>query len=265
MLDLGGPVRRLWNAAGLCNRSFGHSGVLYRISTSAVLITASRRVELRQAVATLNSGDALSIVAWGAWLVTTLVALLATLLLVAVAPVAVVLVPVVLCLYVLAVAGVVQRVTAWRRSRGLVRALHLTNVAAEPARHGHGTALLAEIIDIANSAGRPITLTVNVANDRAIALYRRSGFQETGRTRRRLHMSRPSDSPAPALDSAPAWSAPIPLTAGVIIGAASGTAVGAILTIAYWSTPAAWLMLPAGAVAGTAGACASSFPGRMSS
>lgn len=255
MPEVGGPVRRLWESAGLCNRSFGHTSLIRRLLMFAVMVTATRRIQRPHAVATLNSADALSIVAWGSWLVITLLTLLASLLLVVTLPIAVVLVPVVLCLYVLTISGVVQRLSAGRRSGGLDRALHLTNVAAEPAGHGHGSSLLSDVIDVANGVGRPITLAVKVDNDKAIALYRRYGFQETGRVRRELYMSRPSDTQEPDLVTAAPWSAPIPPSVGVIFGTAAGTAIGVVLTIAYWSTPAAWLMLPASAAAGLAAAC----------
>ena len=86
MSDLGGPVQRLWHSAGLCSRGFGHSSLVRRASMFAVIVTATRRIQHPHAVATLNSADALSILAWGSWLVITLLALLASLVLAATAP-----------------------------------------------------------------------------------------------------------------------------------------------------------------------------------
>lgn len=65
------------------------------------------------------------------------------------------------------------------------------NVVLDPDAQGHGigTTLLAEIVDAAREKAVPVRLQVLHAN-RAVNLYRRLGFIETGRTPTHLMMER---------------------------------------------------------------------------
>ncbi|MGQ3076361.1 MAG: GNAT family N-acetyltransferase, partial [Ferrovibrionaceae bacterium] len=56
---------------------------------------------------------------------------------------------------------------------------------------GSGSALLADLIRQAGAAGKGLALSVDLLNGRALALYRRLGFVETGRDAARLHLRHP--------------------------------------------------------------------------
>lgn len=65
---------------------------------------------------------------------------------------------------------------------------HLMNVSVDPGRqrHGHATALIAEMIGQAGQ-GAKVTLEVRPSNHGAIALYERFGFVAVGTRRRYYH------------------------------------------------------------------------------
>jgi ribosomal protein S18 acetylase RimI-like enzyme len=70
--------------------------------------------------------------------------------------------------------------------------LHVVNIAlrAESSNKGIGTRLLAFVISDAEASGKPVRLRVEKAN-RAISLYRRLGFEQTGDDGVYMKMERP--------------------------------------------------------------------------
>jgi [ribosomal protein S18]-alanine N-acetyltransferase len=58
--------------------------------------------------------------------------------------------------------------------------IHTIAVDPEHQGHGHGRALLATLLEIADSRNAPVFLEVRTDNETAINLYRRNGFDEVG-------------------------------------------------------------------------------------
>ncbi|MFV3131476.1 GNAT family N-acetyltransferase [Niveispirillum sp. KHB5.9] len=69
----------------------------------------------------------------------------------------------------------------------------IIDIAFLPAACGHGTgsALLGDLIAQAGMASKGLALSVDPLNGRALALYTRLGFVETGRDASRLHLRHP--------------------------------------------------------------------------
>lgn len=82
-------------------------------------------------------------------------------------------------------------------------------IAVDPAHHGRGigTALLADLLAVADARGGPVHLEVRTDNDAALALYARHGFVRVG-LRRGYYQPSGADAwtltrPAPADGGAP--------------------------------------------------------------
>ncbi len=231
----------LWAAADLHRRAFGwRSGV--RILSVITLITPSWRVEHQQAVATLVARDPVSLSTWAIFTVLTVGSLSVVLALALLGSIfSILMAAVLLGAMITVAAGLQQRVSAWLTAAGRRRALVVSNVAVDPKGCGHGTALMADIVDFADEVGRDLVLMVNPKNDAGMRLYRSCGFvAEEDTTRRRTRMVRVATVDAHAA-ATPSWLVPIRVGTSPVVAAA---VVGAALVALYWGTPGAWLMPP---------------------
>ena len=125
--------------------------------------------------------------------------------------------------------------------KGRRGALVVTNVAADPMGHGHGTSLMAAIATFADGLGRDLVLIVNPANDAAIHLYRSCGFVvDKNIKQQRTRMIRAADVGA-VPTGPPSWL--VPIHVGISSAVASTLGLAALITL-YWGTPVVWLMAP---------------------
>jgi Flp pilus assembly protein protease CpaA/GNAT superfamily N-acetyltransferase len=237
----------LWAAAGLHHRAFGRrSGG--RLVSAVHLLTPSSRVEQANALATLVARDPVSLITWSVFALLALGGLslvLASAMLGSILAIA--LVPVLLAIAITVTTGLGQRINAWQTAAGRRHTLVVTNVAADPQGHGHGIALMAVIVSLADGLGRDLALIVNPANHAAIRLYRSCGFQvDKNITRRRTRMVRHPASEAAAPMRPPSWLVPIHVDTLTVVTA---VAVGLSLAGLYWGTPVVWLMVPVAGVA----------------
>ena len=70
--------------------------------------------------------------------------------------------------------------------------LEVAEIQLLPAHQnlGLGTAVLADVLEQADRQGRDVFLSTGLRNTDACRLYRRLGFEETGRTDAKVHMRR---------------------------------------------------------------------------
>jgi len=73
--------------------------------------------------------------------------------------------------------------------------IHLAEIMVSAERRGMGvaSAIIREIVANAGRAGKPVRLTVSVANPRAVKLYERLGFHRCGADEANLFMERGPD------------------------------------------------------------------------
>ena len=69
----------------------------------------------------------------------------------------------------------------------------LAKIELDPSfqRRGIGTSVIADVLAEARARGKPVRLQVFKINRRALSLYRRLGFLETGETSRHVQMAAP--------------------------------------------------------------------------
>ena len=238
----GGHPLGWWSAVGVHQRAFGRRSSS-RLVSAFQLLTPSWRVEGAHSVAILVARDPVSLMTW--LLLAALTAVVFSWVLTSVllgSIVAILALPALVVAAMTVAAALGQRVNAWKIASEHRNALVVTDVAAEPMGHGHGTALMATIACFADGVGRDLVLSVDPTNVTAVALYRSCGFVTENYTPgRRARMVRTATADATDQATLPSWLVPIRCGAWTAVSAAVVTAA---LVALYWSTPAAWLMAP---------------------
>lgn len=240
--ERGGSPLGWWSALGVHQRAFGRRSSS-RLLSAFQLLTPSWRVAESHSVAILVARDRVSLMTWLLLAALTTVAFSWVLASVLLGSIFVILaLPVLVVAAMIVAAALGQRVNAWKTAGVHRDALVVSDVAADPRGHGHGTALMTTIANFADGVGRELVLSVDPANVAAVRLYRSCGFvAEDQISGRRARMVRSAPVDAANQEPLPSWLVPIRCGAWTAVGAAVVTAA---LVALYWSTPAAWLMAP---------------------